>query len=124
LFAGETNGKGRAMDWGTAGWIVAAVLALILVGQLVAATADYFIAVENPRPVGERTIVVTSRAWGFIMQSPESRFVSGGAGQGLSDVRFLASPRQVMTSFVTLGFVRPVSICYRFHAGSFPIGDA
>jgi len=112
------------MDWGTVGWIVAAVLALVLIGQLVAATADYFIAVENPRPVGERTIVVTSRAWGFIMQSPESRFVSGGAGQGLSDARFSASPRQVMTSILTLGFVRPVTIYYRFHAGSFPIGDA
>jgi hypothetical protein len=112
------------MGAGTWGWIVAGVLALILIGQLVAATADYFLAVENPRPVGERTIVVTSRAWGFIMQSPESRFVSGGAGQGLSDVRFSASPTQVMTSFVTLGFVRPVSLCYRFHAGSFPIGEA
>ncbi len=106
------------------GWIVAAILATILIGQLVAATADYFIAVENPRPVGQHTIVVTSKAWGFIMQSPESRFVSGGAGQGLSDVRAFATPAQVMTSFATLGFNRPVSLCYRFHAGSFPLGDA
>lgn len=112
------------MEWGTLGWVVAAVLALVLAGQLIVATADYFIAVENPRPVGERTIVVTAKAWGFVMQSPESRFVSGGAGQGLSDVRIFASPAQVMTAFVTFGFLRPVSICYRFHAGSFPIGDA
>ena len=112
------------MSWENAGWIVAAVLALVLIGQLIAATSDFFLAVVNPRPVGERTIVVTARFWGFAMQSPESRFVSGGAGQGLSDVRFYATPAQVMTSFVTIGFLRPVSIVYRHHAGSFPMGDA
>lgn len=112
------------IDWGTLGWIVAGVLALILIGQLVAATADYFLAVENPRPVGEATIVVTARAWGFVMQSPESRFVPGGGANGFSDMRFSASPAQVMTSFVTLGFLRPVSITYRHHAGSHRIGEA
>jgi hypothetical protein len=110
--------------WDWAGWIVAAVLALILAGQSIAATADFFIAVANPRPVGERTLVITARAWGFVMQSPESRFVAGGAGQGLSDVRFYATPRQALTSFITLGFLRPVSIVYRHHAGSYPMGDA
>ncbi len=107
-----------------AGWIVAGILSLILIGQLVAATADYFLAVENPRPVGEHTIVVTSKFWGFVMQSPESRFVGGGGGQGFSDMRFSASPAQVMMSFITLGIIRPVSITYRHHAGSFPMGDA
>ena len=112
------------MSWACAGWLVAGVLGLMLIGQLAAATADYFLAVDNPRPVGERTIVVTSRAWGFIMQSPESRFVSGGAGQGLSDMRLFATPKQAFIALISFGFVRPVSITYRHHAGSFPMGDA
>ena len=112
------------MSFACLGWVIAGLLTLLLIGQMLAATADYFLAVDNPRPVGERTIVVTAKAWGFIMQSPESRFVSGGAGQGLSDMRFYATPRQAFVALSTFGFIRPMSIAYRHHAGSVPMGDA
>ena len=106
------------------GWIVAAVAGVVLAGQILAARADYFLSVENPRPVGERTEIVTIKAWGLISQSRESRFIAGTADLGVADMRFFTTPAQLATSIFTLGFLRPVSITYRCHAGGQPLGEA
>ena len=106
------------------GWIVAAGAGLLLAGQILAARADYFLSVENPRPVGERTEIVTIKAWGLISQSRDSRFISGTADLGVADMRFFTTKAQLATSILTLGFLRPVSITYRCHAGGQPLGEA
>lgn len=112
------------MHFENLGWILSGILALVLAGQLFAATSDYYLAVENPRPVGERTDVVTIKGWGLVSQNRDSRYITGSADLGVADMRFFTTGRQIALSLLTLGFLRPVSICYRCHAAGMPLGQA
>ena len=103
--------------------IVAGVATLMLVGQFFAGTSDYYLSIENPRPLDDNVIQITILAWGFA--SEMSRSVTADlAGQGLADVRLFATRRQMAVSLLTFGFVRQVSIAWRGNAGQHPLGDA
>lgn len=108
---------------GWIGWAVAAVAVLMLFGQYLAGTADYFLSIENPRPLDDNVEKITVVGWGFAHRSSRP-CVAELAGQGLADVRFFATRRQVLQSFATFGFRRPVSVAWRGNAGSHPLGDA
>lgn len=104
-------------------WAVAGVALLMLAGQFLAGTADYFLSIENPRPLDDNEIVVTIWAWGFAAQSSRT-CTADLAGQGLADVRMFATRRQMLLSLITLGCVRRVSIAWRGNAGQHPLGEA
>lgn len=103
-------------------WIVAGVALLMLLGQYLAGTSDYFFSIENPRPLDEHVVVMTSIAWGFGSESRRTR-TTELAGQGLADVRVFATRRQVLMSLLTCGFRREVSIAWRGNAGQHPLGE-
>ena len=104
-------------------WIVAGAAILMLVGQFFSGTSDYYVAIENPRPLDDNVIDVTILAWGFASES--SRSVTADlAGQGLADVRLFATRKQMAVSLLSFGFVRQVSIAWRGNAGQHPLGDA
>ena len=88
----------------TIGWIAAAILVLTLFGQYLAGTADYFLSIENPRPLDETVDTITILGWGFASQASRS-YMAELAGQGFADVRLFATRKQVLLSFVTFGFV-------------------
>jgi len=107
-------------------WIVAgvALLALLMLfGQYLAGTADYFLSIENPRPLDDNVEVITIWGWGFASQSSRT-CTPELTGQGFADVRMFATRRQVLVSFVTFGIKRPVSIAWRGNAGQHPLGRA
>lgn len=104
-------------------WIVAGVLLLMLLGQYLAGTSDYFLSIENPRPLDDHVVVITSIGWGFASESGRTH-TAELAGQGLADVRVFATRRQVLKSILTLGFRREVSITWRGNAGQHPLGEA
>ncbi|HWK90591.1 MAG TPA: hypothetical protein VNP72_11450 [Longimicrobium sp.] len=110
----------------TTAWIflgTTVLLLLMLFGQYLTGTSDYFLSSENPRPLDDNVEVITILLWGFARQA--SRSCSPDlTGQGFADVRLFATRRQVLTSFVTFGFMRPVSIAWRGNAGQHPLGDA
>ena len=107
----------------TIAWIVAGVALAMLAGQYFAGTADYFLSIENPRPLDDNVTTITIYAWGFAAQSSRTH-TAELAGQGFADVRMFATRRQVLVSFLTLGFRRPVSIAWRGNAGQHPLGQA
>jgi hypothetical protein len=105
-------------------WIVlSAVLLLMLFGQYLAGTADYFLSIENPRPLDDNVDTITILGWGFASQSSRS-CTPELTGQGFADVRMFATRRQVLVSLLTFGFRRPVSIAWRGNAGRHPLGQA
>ena len=105
-------------------WIVVSVvLLLMLLGQYLAGTADYFLSIENPRPLDDNIGTITILGWGFASQSSRS-CTAELAGQGFADVRLFATRRQVLLSLVTFGFVRRVSVAWRGNAGQHPLGQA
>lgn len=107
----------------TIAWIVAGVAVAVLWGQYLAGTADYFLSIENPRPLDDNVTTIEVRGWGFASASRHS-CIAELAGQGFADVRMFATRRQVLLSFVTLGFIRRVSVAWRGNAGQHPLGDA
>lgn len=104
-------------------WLLLALLFLLLFGQYLAGTADYFLSIENPRPLDDNIATITIYAWGFASQSSRS-CTAELAGQGFADVRMFATRRQVLLSLITCGFVRQVNIAWRGNAGQHPLGQA
>lgn len=107
-------------------WLVtlALLLALLmLAGQYLSSQADYFLSIEDPRPLDEEVDVVTIKWWGFAAESTRS-LTPDITGQGFADVRIYATRKQVLTSLITFGWKRPVSIAWRGNAGQHPLGDA
>jgi hypothetical protein len=119
LNAGFLNG---GFDMHAVAWIAVVAVAMLL-GQYFAGTADYFLSIENPRPLDDNIDTITILGWGFASQSSRS-CTAELAGQGFADVRMFATRKQVLLSFVTLGFVRRVSIAWRGNAGQHPLGRA
>ena len=109
------------ITWILAG--IALVLLLILFGQYLAGTADYFLSIRNPRPLDDHITTIRVRGWGFASDSRHS-CIAELAGQGFADVRLFATRRQVLQSFITFGFVREVSVAWRGNAGQHPLGEA
>ena len=107
----------------TIAWVLAGALLLMLFGQYLAGTADYFLSIENPRPLDDNIATITILGWGFASQSSRT-CTAELAGQGFSDVRMFATRRQVLVSILTFGFRRPVSIAWRGNAGQHPLGQA
>ena len=86
-------------------------------------TADYFLSIENPRPLDENVDTITILGWGFARQATRT-CTAELAGQGFADIRLYATRRQVLLSLVTFGFVRRVRIAWRGNAGQHPLGQA
>lgn len=106
-------------------WIILTVILLaMLLGQYLAGTSDYFFSIENPRPLDEHVVVMTSIAWGFGSESRRTHTATELAGQGIADVRVFATRRQVLKSILTFGVRREVSIAWRGNAGQHPLGEA
>ncbi|HYE27224.1 MAG TPA: hypothetical protein VEA61_03175 [Allosphingosinicella sp.] len=104
-------------------WILAAAALLMLLGQYFSGMADYYLSIENPRPLDENEDVITSTWWGFLTQS-QSSYTAEMAGQGLADVRVFATRKQVLVSILTFGWKRSVTIAWRGNAGQHPLGQA
>lgn len=107
----------------TISWIIVAILALMLFGQYLAGTADYFLSIDSPRPLDENIVNITIFAWGFASQSSRS-CVAELAGEGFADMRLFATRKQVLLSLITFGFLRRVSVVWRGNAGQHPLGAA
>jgi hypothetical protein len=105
------------------GWALAALVVLLLFGQYLAGQADLFVSIANPRPLDEESMVVTLKGWGFAAQAAEP-FVTPESDHGLCDVRVFATRRQMFVSIASFGFLRPVTVAWRAHAGVHPLGDA
>ena len=103
--------------------VIAIVAVLVVAGQFFAGTADYYLSIENPRPLDDQTVVITILGWGFASESERS-FTAEVAGEGFADVRLYATRAQMLLSIVTFGFVRRVSVSWRGNAGQHPLGDA
>jgi hypothetical protein len=104
-------------------WGVAVVAVLMLFGQYLAGQSDYFLSIENPRPLDDNVTVITVIFWGFAIKSSHP-CTADLAGQGLADVRVFATRRQVLSSLASFGLKRPVSIAWRGNAGQHPLGEA
>ncbi|SNS43314.1 hypothetical protein [Sphingopyxis indica] len=105
------------------GWGVALLALALLAGQYAAGQADMFVSIANPRPLDEDHMVVTLKGWGFASKAAQP-FLAGASDFGLSDVRVYATRRQMLKSIASFGFVRPVTVAWRAHAGIQPLGDA
>ncbi len=117
---GKSKGK-RGMLW--VGWALAALFFLALFGQYLAGQADIFLSIANPRPLDEESMVVTLKGWGFAAEAAQP-FVTPESDHGLCDVRVFATRRQTLVSIASFGFLRPVTVAWRAHAGVSPLGDA
>ena len=104
--------------------ILVGLLALLLLGQIMALWGDAFLAVQDPRPVGGKTIEVTILGWGFASRRGRSLQVDDCANMGINDMRFFMTGKHVLICLVTFGFVRTVSIAYRCYAGDSDVGEA
>ena len=104
-------------------WIVAAIAALMLAGQFFAGTSDYYLSIENPRPLDDNVVEIRILGWGFASETSRT-CMAELAGQGFADVRLFATRRQMALSLLSFGFLRPVSIAWRGNAGQHPLGDA
>ena len=104
-------------------WIIAGVAVAMLLGQFFAGTADYYLSIENPRPLDDNEASITSKVWGFATESSRT-CTAEFAGQGFADVRLFATRKQMLISLFSFGFVRPVKIAWRGNAGQHPLGDA
>ncbi|CAA9327571.1 MAG: hypothetical protein AVDCRST_MAG89-1973 [uncultured Gemmatimonadetes bacterium] len=110
----------------TTEWILAGIIVLLLLmlfGQYLSGTADYFLSIENPRPLDDNISTITVLGWGFASQSSRTH-TADLAGQGFADVRLFATRKQVLVCLFTFGFRRPVSIAWRGNAGQHPLGEA
>lgn len=105
------------------GWALAALAFVLLVGQYVAGQADVFLSIANPRPLDEEEMVVTLKGWGFASHAKQP-FLAPESDHGLCDVRIYATRRQMLAAIATCGFLRPVTVAWRAHAGVQPLGDA
>ena len=105
------------------GWALAALAFLWLFGQYMAGQSDVFVSIANPRPLDEESMVVTLKGWGFAAQVAQP-FVTPESDHGLCDVRVFATRRQTLVSIASFGFLRPVTVAWRAHAGVQPLGDA
>ena len=105
------------------GWALAALGFVLLFGQYAAGQADVFVTIANPRPLDEESMVVTLKGWGFASAAAQP-FVAPESDHGLCDVRVFATRRQMLTAIATFGFLRPVTVAWRAHAGILPLGDA
>lgn len=103
--------------------ILATLAVVMLLGQYLAGTSDYFLSIDNPRPLDEEEDVITSKIWGFASQASRT-YIPGLTGQGFADIRLFAARRQVLASFATFGFSRPVTVAWRGNAGQHPLGEA
>ena len=103
--------------------IVATISLVMLFGQYLAGTADYFLSIDNPRPLDEEEDLITIKGWGFATQASRS-CTAELAGQGFADIRLYADRRQVLASLATFGFTRPVKVAWRGNAGQHPLGEA
>jgi len=103
--------------------IVATVAVVSLLGQYLSGTSDYFLSIENPRPLDDNLDTITIVGWGFASQLSRS-CTADLAGQGFADMRLFASRKQVLACLLSFGFSRPVSVAWRGNAGQHPLGDA
>lgn len=103
--------------------VVATIFLVMLLGQYLAGTSDYFLSIDNPRPLDEEEDVVTIKGWGFASQASRS-CTAELAGQGFADIRLFATRKQLLKSLATFGFSRPVTIAWRGNAGQHPLGQA
>ncbi|WP_417609553.1 hypothetical protein [Parasphingorhabdus sp.] len=104
--------------------ILIAVLALLLLGQIMAQWGDACLAVADPRPIGGKTIEITILAWGFASRRGRSLQADDCYRLGINDMRFFMTGQAILICVVTLGFVRKISIAYRCYAGDFDVGEA
>jgi hypothetical protein len=111
--------------WGMmwVGWALAALAFAVLAGQYAAGQADIFLSIANPRPLDEESTIVTLKGWGFVSHAAQP-FVTAEADHGLCDVRMFATRRQMLVAIASFGFLRPVTIVWRAHAGVLPLGEA
>lgn len=105
------------------GWAFAALGFALLAGQYAVGQADIFVSIANPRPVDAESMVVTMKGWGFASEVAHP-FIASAADFGLADVRVYATRRQMLIAIASFGFVRPVTVTWRPHAGVLPLGDA
>ncbi|QCB54209.1 hypothetical protein E5675_07050 [Sphingopyxis sp. PAMC25046] len=105
------------------GWALAALGFVLLFGQYAAGQADIFVSIANPRPLDEEVMVVTLKGWGFAAQAAQP-FITPESDHGLCDVRIFATRRQMLVAIGTAGFLRPVTVTWRAHAGVAPLGEA
>ncbi len=105
------------------GWGLAGLGFVMIFGQYLAGQADMFVTIANPRPLEAHAMVVTLKGWGFAAQASQP-FVTPEADHGLCDVRVFATRRQMVVTIASFGFLRPVTIAWRAHAGVQPLGDA
>lgn len=103
--------------------IVAIIAVVMLFGQYLVGTADYYLSIENPRPLDDNVVTITIWGWGFASQTSRS-YTADLAGQGFADVRLFATRKQVLASLFSFGLWRPVSLAWRGNAGQHPLGDA
>lgn len=109
------------MEWW--GWALLALMVALLVGQFAAGQSDIFLSIANPRPLDEDHMVITIKGWGFAAEAAMP-FVTSAADWGLADVRLFVTRRQMLVAIASFGFLRPVTIAWRAHAGVLPLGDA
>ena len=105
------------------GWALAALGFVLLFGQYAAGQADIFVSIANPRPLEEEIMVVTLKGWGFAAHAAQP-FLTPESDHGLCDVRIFATRRQMLVAIATAGFLRPVTVAWRAHAGVHPLGEA
>lgn len=106
-----------------AGWALAALFFLLICGQYAAGQSDVFLSIANPRPLDEDRMVVTLKGWGFAAHARQP-FVTPEADHGLCDVRIYATRGQMLVAIASFGFLRPVTVAWRAHAGIRPLGSA
>ena len=105
------------------GWALAALGFALLFGQYLAGQADVFLSIANPRPLDEESMVVTQKGWGFAAEAAQP-FVTPESDHGLCDVRVFATRPQMLVAIASAGFLRPVTVAWRAHAGILPLGEA
>lgn len=104
--------------------ILIVILALLLLGQIMAQWGDACLAVADPRPVGGKTIEITILAWGFASRRGRAQQADDCYRLGINDMRFFMTRKAIFLCLVTFGFVRRISIAYRCYAGDTDVGDA
>ena len=104
--------------------ILIIILALLLLGQIMAQSGDAYLAVTDPRPIGGKTIEITILAWGFASRRARSLQADDCSRLGINDMRFFMTRNAILICLVTFGFVRRVSIAYRCYAGDSDVGEA
>jgi len=108
-------------------WILLAIivlLSLLLIGQLLAAGGDAYLTLDDSRPVGGDSEVITIRWWGLATRAGRSTAIVDADGRGFNDMRFYQTRAQVFTTLWSFGLKRPITVTYRMHAGNAPAGNA